>query len=74
MIFVTFYFRHLRFLIKSADEMISRPPSLTSLQNDATVTKAVVRAIQDDLATTKQQQNLDHAQNAEEKDGRLNEK
>jgi hypothetical protein len=60
--------------VKSADELISKPPSLASLQNEANATKAVVHAIQGELATTKQQQNLDHAQAAEEKDGRLNEK
>jgi hypothetical protein len=59
--------------VRSADELIHKPPSLTSLQNEAATTKAVVRAIQDDLASTKQQQNLDQAQAAEEKDGRLNE-
>jgi hypothetical protein len=66
--------RHLRFLVKSADELIKRPPSLTSLQNDASTTKAVVRAIQDELTSAKQQQNLVQAQQAEEKDGQLNEK
>jgi hypothetical protein len=60
--------------VKSADELINRPPSLTSLQNDASATKAVVRAIQDELTSTKQQQNLVQAQQAEEKDGQLNEK
>ncbi len=60
--------------MKSADELINRPPSLTSLQNDASATKAVVRAIQDELTSTKQQQNLVQAQQAEEKDGQLNEK
>jgi hypothetical protein len=66
--------RHLRFLVKSSDELINRPPSLTSLQNDASATKAVVRAIQDELTSAKQQQNLVQAQQAEEKDGQLNEK
>jgi hypothetical protein len=47
---------------------------LTSLQNDASATKAVVRAIQDELTSTKQQQNLVQAQQAEEKDGQTNEK
>ncbi len=67
------FFRHLRFLLRSAEEAIEKAPSLESLQNQATVTKAEVQAIRTQLADTIRQQALDHAQNAEEKDGRLNE-
>jgi hypothetical protein len=65
--------RHLRFLIKSAEELIRKPASLEELQNQAAVTKTVIRSIQTDLAATKEQQALAAAQAAEEKEGRQNE-
>jgi hypothetical protein len=68
------YSRHLRYLIKAAEELIRTPPTLEELQNQNTVTKAVIRSIQTDLAATKEKQALDHAQIAEEKDGQTNEK
>jgi hypothetical protein len=66
--------RHLRFLLKAAEEMLRHQPSLTDLQNQATVTKTEIRAIQTQLATNTKNQGLDHASSAEEKDGRVNEK
>jgi hypothetical protein len=66
-------FRHLRFLIKSAEDCLKREPSLVDLQNQATATSTVVRAMQSELAATRRQQDLDHAQVEEEKDGRKNE-
>ncbi len=50
-----------------------RPVTLEELQNQATVSKAVIRSIQTDLAATKERQALSDAQAAEEKDGRQNE-
>ncbi len=69
-----FIYRHLRFLLRSAEEAIEKAPSLESLQNQANATKAEVQAIQTQLADTARQQALDHAKTEEEKDGRLNEK
>jgi hypothetical protein len=66
--------RHLRFLLRSADEAINKLPTLASLQTEVTVTKTVVSSIQAELADTKRQRELDHAKSEEEKDGRLNEK
>ncbi len=65
--------RYLRFLLKSAEESISKQPTLVELQNEATMTKTVVKAMQTELSTTKHKQALDRATIAEEKDGRLNE-
>ncbi len=48
-------------------------PSITELQNQATITKTEVQAIREELAETKRKQALDHATIEEEKDGRLNE-
>ncbi len=67
------FYRHLRFLLRSAEEAIEKAPSLESLQNQANTTKAEVQAIRNQLADTARQQALDSAQAAEEKDGRLNE-
>jgi hypothetical protein len=61
-------------LLKSAEEMLKRTPTITDLQNQATVSKTEVQAIQSELAETKRKQALDHASLAEEKDGRLNER
>ncbi len=60
--------------MKAAEQMISSQPSLAELQNQQTVTTTVVRAMQAELATTKEKQALDHAKLEEEKDGRVNEK
>jgi hypothetical protein len=53
--------------------MLKHQPSITELQNQATVTKTEVQAIREELAETKRKQALDHATIEEEKDGRLNE-
>ncbi len=66
-------FRYFRFLLRSAEEAISKAPSLEQLQNQATTTKAELQAIRNELAATTQKQNLESATSAEEKDGRLNE-
>jgi hypothetical protein len=66
--------RHLRFLLKSAEELTSKKPSLAELQNQATTSTAVTGAIQSDLSVVKENQLIDHATIQEEKDGRLNEK
>jgi hypothetical protein len=63
----------LRHLIKATEELMRRPVTMEELQNQATVTKAVIRFIQTDLAATKERQALSDAQAAEEKDGRQNE-
>jgi len=68
------FLRHLRFLIRTAEEAIQKVPTLTSIQNEATVSKAVVSSMQSELASLKQQRGIDHAKSEEEKDGRLNEK
>ncbi len=60
-------------MLKSAEDLLKREPSLNDLQNQATATTTVVRAIQTELAATRRQQDLDHATGAEEKDGRKNE-
>ena len=65
--------RHLRFLLKSAEDMLSYQPSLPDLQNQATVTQTEVQAIKSELAATTRKQALDHASLAEEKDGSTNE-
>jgi hypothetical protein len=60
--------------LRTSEELIQKPPSLTSLQNETTAARNEIRAIRTQLATTVHQQNLDHATSAEEKDGRVNEK
>jgi hypothetical protein len=59
--------------LKSAEDLLQHQPTLTDLQNQATVTKSEIQAIRNQLATNTKQQALDHASQAEEKDGRLNE-
>jgi hypothetical protein len=71
---IFYFFRHLRFLLRKADEAIQKVPTLTEIQNQATATNVVVQAIRTELASTTRKQSLDRASNAEEKDGRLNEK
>ncbi len=66
-------FRHLRFLLKSAAEMATKQPSPAQLQNQAMTQAAVTSAIQSELSTVSNNQAMDHATIAEEKDGRLNE-
>ncbi len=69
----TYILRHLRFLIKSAEDMLKYQPSIVDLQNQASVTQTEIKAIRTELAATTQKQGKDHASIAEEKDGRLNE-
>jgi hypothetical protein len=64
----------LRFLIKSAEDILKHQPTLTELQNQASVTKTEIKAIRTELAANAQQQKQDHASLEEERDGRLNEK
>ncbi len=66
-------FRHLRFLLKSADELLAKKPTLVELQNQANTTTATTSALQSELAQVSANQNIDHASIQEEKDGRLNE-
>ncbi len=73
-IFAFNFNRHLRFLLRKADEAIQKVPTLTDLQNQATATTTVVQAMRTELANTTRKQSLDRASSAEEKDGRLNEK
>jgi hypothetical protein len=60
-------------LLKAAEDLLQHQPTVVDLQNQATVTKSEVQAIRNELATNKRQQALDHASQAEERDGRLNE-
>jgi hypothetical protein len=68
------FFRHLRFLLKHAEELSSKKPTLVELQNQATTSTAVTSAIQSNLAVVAENQGIDHATIQEERDGRLNEK
>ncbi len=68
-----FYFRYFRFLLRSAEEAISKAPSLEQLQNQAVTTQTELQAIRNELASTARKQDLESATSAEEKDGRLNE-
>jgi hypothetical protein len=70
---ISICFRHLRFLLKSAEDMLKHQPSLTDLQNQATVTQTEVQAIKSELAATTRKQAIDHISLAKEKDGRTNE-
>jgi hypothetical protein len=67
-------FRHLRFLLKCAEELTNKKPTLAELQNQATTSAAVTGAIQSDLSVIKENQLIDHATIQEEKDGHTNEK
>ncbi len=66
--------RHLRYLLKWAEELIAKQPSLAELQNQATTSVAVTDAIRAELTVVSTNQDLDHARTQEERDGRLNEK
>jgi hypothetical protein len=66
--------RHLRFIVKCAEELANKQPTLAELQNQTTASAAVSGAIQSDLSEVKENQRQDHATIQEEKDGRLNEK
>jgi hypothetical protein len=66
-------FRHLRFLIRSAEELIQTTPTLAGLKNETAIVKNEVRAIRTQLADVVREKDLDRATAAEEKDGRLNE-
>jgi hypothetical protein len=68
------FLRHLRFLVKATETLINSQPTLSELQNQATVSTTVVRALQTQVASNTRQLQGDHASSAEEKDGRLNEK
>lgn len=63
----------MRYLLKSADELLVKKPTVVELQNQATATSAVTSAMQSELAVVSANQGLDHATIQEEKDGRLNE-
>jgi hypothetical protein len=67
------FLRHLRFLVKSAEALINGQPTLVDLQNQATVSTTVIRALQTQVASNTRLLQGDHASSAEEKDGRLNE-
>jgi hypothetical protein len=66
--------RHLRFLLKSAEDLINKQLTVAELWNEVTASKAETSAMQSQLATVAANQDLDHASAAKEKDGRLNEK
>jgi hypothetical protein len=66
-------YRHLRHLLKCAEELVNKAPTLAELQNQATTSTAVTNAIRAELAVVADNQNLDHAKSEEERDGRLNE-
>jgi hypothetical protein len=66
-------FSHLRFLLKCADELATKAPTLAELQNQATTATAVTSSIQSELSVVSENQNKDHATIQEERDGRLNE-
>jgi hypothetical protein len=63
----------LRYLLRAAEEAISKPPTVPGLQAQVTLAKNEVQAIKSQLADTVRKQDLDHASAAEEKDGRKNE-
>ncbi len=67
------FFRHLRFLLRAAEEAINKAPTLEQLQNQAVAAKAELQSIWNELAATTQKQAVESATNAEEKDGRHNE-
>ncbi len=73
-IFPAFYtfLRHLRFLLRSAEDLINKPPTSTSLQTETTLIKGEVQAIRTELAETTRKQAIDRAKAEEEKDGRQN--
>jgi hypothetical protein len=71
---VHFICRHLRYLLKWAEELINKKPTLAELQNQATTSTAVTSAVRAQLAVVADNQDLDHARTQEERDGRLNEK
>jgi hypothetical protein len=60
-------------LLKCAEELSTKKPTLAELQNQSTASAAVTGAIQSDLSAVKEAQILDHATIQEEKDGRANE-
>jgi hypothetical protein len=66
--------RHLRYLLKWAEELAAKQPSLAELQNRATTSTAVTDAIRAELTVVSNNQDLDHARTQEERDGRLNER
>ncbi len=61
-------------MLKCAEELTNRKPTLAELQNRATTSAAVTGAIQSDLSVLKENQLIDHATIQEEKDGHTNEK
>jgi hypothetical protein len=67
------FLRYLRFLLRSIDESLSHQPTLASLKNEVELAKNVSSSVVAQLAVVSQNQDLDHAGAAEEKDGRLNE-
>ncbi len=71
-IFLFLICRHLRYLLKWAEELVNKKPSLAELQNQATTSTAVTTAIRAELAVVADNQDLDHARTQEERDGRLN--
>jgi hypothetical protein len=66
-------FRHLRHLVRSAEQAIANPPSVAALGNGVAAQGAEIKAIKTQLSKTTAEKDLDYAKLAEEKDGRLNE-
>ena len=66
------FLRHLRFLLRSAEDLINKPPTSTSLQVETTLIRGEVQAIRTELAETTHKQAIDRAKAEEEKDGRQN--
>ncbi len=67
------FIRYLRFIIRSADNLLSKPASLASLQNQATTSETRQAATEQDLSETKKLTLINCAKIEEEADGRLNE-
>jgi hypothetical protein len=59
--------------VKSAEALINSQPTVADLQNQATMSTTVVRALQTQVASNTQNIQIDRASAAEERDGRLNE-
>ncbi len=59
--------------MKSAEALINSQPTVADLQNQATMSTTVVRALQTQVASNTQNIQIDRASAAEERDGRLNE-
>ncbi len=68
-----FPLRHLRFLIRSAEHLISTPATPASIQKQSTLSDTRMDAVETDQADTKKKVAIHSAKLEEAEDGRLNE-